>query len=309
MKSSHFFKVLTHELKSRLKQETNGFKIRAFKNVLNQIESEYTEKEIYGISDLKEYDIKGIGKGIENIINDVISEKIKMNVSKDEISIDIFMNIMSVGIQKAKQLVANNIYSIQELKEAITKDPKLLNEKQKLGLKYYEDFKLRIPRDEMKFHDAIIGQNIKDITGLKYNIVGSYRRGLSSSGDIDIILCMDNDELILDKVVNKLKNINYLVDDFAKGDKKYMGSCKICDTYRRIDILFVTSDKYPFALTYFTGSKEFNIKMRKLALKQGYSLNEFGLKDKNKNYINSKIKSEKDLFKFLGMDYVDPIDR
>lgn len=309
MKSNLFFEILNKELTTRVETEKNSFKIRAYKNITNQLKNiELNDNEIKTIEDINKYDITGIGKGIKTIIEDILSEKIKLKeTTKEDTGIALFTNIMSVGIVKAKKLVSNNIYTIENLKDALKQNDKLLNEKQKLGLKYYEDFNVKIPRSEMMVHDQIIGNAINKIKNANYSIVGSYRRGLSSSGDIDVIVTSskNDSENILSKLVDNLKTINYISDDFALGDKKYMGCCKVCDKYRRIDILYVSIDKYPFALTYFTGSKDHNIKIRKQALKLGYSLNEFGLK-KNGEYIETKIKTEKDLFSFLKVDYVEP---
>jgi DNA polymerase/3'-5' exonuclease PolX len=89
---------------------------------------------------------------------------------------------------------------------------------------------------------------------------------------------------------------------------KYMGFSKYKDNHiRRIDIRFVTNDSFASALLYFTGSGEFNVKMRNIAKEKGYKLSEYGLFDKDDNKV--KLKSEKAIFKFLGMDYVEPENR
>jgi DNA polymerase/3'-5' exonuclease PolX len=80
---------------------------------------------------------------------------------------------------------------------------------------------------------------------------------------------------------------------------------------RRIDILIAEPSYYYFALLYFTGSYSFNIYMRKIALEQGYSLSEYGLKGKDNKIIDTSdiIKSEEDIFKFLNIPYVTPEKR
>ena len=68
----------------------------------------------------------------------------------------------------------------------------------------------------------------------------------------------------------------------------------------------------PAAMLYFTGSGEFNKNMRKFALKKGYTINEYGIykltanKDKGEQM---KTYSEEDIFKVLGLDYIEPKDR
>ena len=92
-----------------------------------------------------------------------------------------------------------------------------------------------------------------------------------------------------------------------------MGLCKLSPELpaRRIDILIADPSHYYFALLYFTGSYSFNIYMRKIALKKGLSLSEYGFKDNSKNIIDTTdvIHSEEDIFKYLDMNYVEPHKR
>ena len=64
---------------------------------------------------------------------------------------------------------------------------------------------------------------------------------------------------------------------------------------RRIDIMYKSPEEYPFAVLYFTGSAEFNVKMRNDLLERGYTLNEYGVKFTNKTQkIDFSFKKEKD---------------
>jgi DNA polymerase/3'-5' exonuclease PolX len=86
-----------------------------------------------------------------------------------------------------------------------------------------------------------------------------------------------------------------------------MGICKYLNNpIRKIDIRIVIPESFFTALLYFTGSYEFNERMRGIAKRQGYKLNEYGLYKNNKQI---HIYSEKDVFDILGMKYLDPINR
>ena len=89
-----------------------------------------------------------------------------------------------------------------------------------------------------------------------------------------------------------------------------MGVCRIEKSpyARRIDIRCVDYSAYYTGLLYFTGSKNFNILVRKKALENGYSLNEYSLTNKE---TDEKVilQSEKELFDILDMEYVKPTDR
>ena len=123
---------------------------------------------------------------------------------------NILAEIYGVGPKKAKELVAAGITTIEELRNNEDK----LNDKQKLGLKYYEDIQKRIPRKEIEEFD----KTFKDIfyavapPGSKFEIVGSYRRGAKNSGDIDIIITnKENNKEAFEKVLDLLikDNIYY----------------------------------------------------------------------------------------------------
>ena len=158
-------------------------------------------------------------------------------------------------------------------------------------------------------------------------VCGSYRRKKITSNDIDVLLTHNkiNTDNQKDKskinylleFVNKLKENKILKDDLTDGEikTKYMGFSKLNrKPVRRIDIRFVPKRSYYPALLYFTGSYQLNQDMRQIAKSQGYKLNEYGLykiieKDGKTVEKFIKVKSEKDIFDKLDMDYVNPEER
>lgn len=111
--------------------------------------------------------------------------------------------------------------------------------------------------------------------------------------------------LFLVKVLRKEK---YIQDTLAFGDKKYMGVVKLKRhrVNRRLDILVTSIEEYPFALLYFTGSQALNIILRQVAIDKSLRLNEYSL-TKNKKEI--KLKTEEEIFNYLGYKYIDPENR
>lgn len=299
----------------REKQNKNVFKVRAYQKVIPQLKS---LDHIYNLEDIKE--IEGIGKGIKDRIKEIIetgelksAEEIKNNPRMKVI--EDFMRIYGVGPVKAKDLYdKNNIKSIQELKE---KADEYLNDKQKIGLKYYDDINERIPRKEMISHEKKIKTIIKKINkNIIVTLVGSYRREKEDSGDIDVLISYKEDDMsykeaeeIFKEIIKEMKSSKYIVDSLAVGNKKFMGVCKLSNKrVRRLDMLLTKPEEYPYALLYFTGSDKFNIIMRKKALELGYSLNEHGLTTQKKKEI-PELKTEEDVFKFLEMEYLKPDKR
>ena len=101
----------------------------------------------------------------------------------------------------------------------------------------------------------------------------------------------------------------------AHGAPKFMGICTLGKLPpRRLDILLTPPEEYGYALLYFTGSQQFNIKVRHHALSKGYTLNEHVLSvdPKWKGLPPPPIpplKTEEAILAFLGIKFIDPIER
>jgi len=222
-----------------------------------------------------------------------------------------FLKIYGVGPKKANDIYNLGLQSIDDIRNYDNLDT-LLNEKQKIGLLYYEDINSRIPRSEISKHDIYLQTIISKLDpSAKLTIAGSYRRGKKNSGDIDILLTSENTSTYK-RFITILKQDKYLQHHLAEGNTKYMGLSKLKNhrKQRRIDIMFTPPEEYPFAILYFTGSKEFNTKMRQHALDIGYTMNEHGIQYTDKSKTLSKIfTTEQDIFTFLQYIYVDPTER
>lgn len=291
------------------------FKAKAYFNVIKNIVA--LDKPIKDYDDLK--GVKGIGEKISNKLKEYFDtgkiqavENIGMDSKVNEMQE--LMKIHGIGPSKAKSLVEeHNILSIQQLTENIH----LLNDKQKMGLKYFADFQERIPRKEMNVHKEYLAEVFATIDpGFKFEITGSYRRGLSSSGDIDVLITHQDDptnvEDLFKQVLAKLKQSKYITDVFAEGGKKCLGVCRLPrrKRFRRVDLLYTNKKEYPFALLYFTGDAAFNVAMRNHCLLKGYSLSEHGLKDeKTGQYIDTGASTEEDIFTYVEYPYVEPSQR
>jgi len=270
-------------------------------------------KNIHGLDEINENtlkEVKGIGTSLCEKIMSIVNtgtcnayEKIK-NVKDNRKE---FLDISGIGPKKAKELVDLGFHSIESLRKAPNLN-ELLNDKQLIGLKYYEDILERIPQAEIDIHNKLLKDVLKGIDPkAEMTIAGSYRRRVKDSGDIDVLL--KGDTKLYKKFIEVLQKKGYLYETLAKGSKKYNGMCKLPDglTFRRIDIMITKPDEYPFAILYFTGSKDFNTLMRQHALDRGLSMNEYSLKyDDSKELVDHKFESEKDIFDYLEYTYVEP---
>ena len=182
-----------------------------------------------------------------------------------------------IGGKKAQQLVSEGITTIEQLRQRT----ELLNDKQIIGLNYFDDIQERIPRAEIERFEkefAVVFDQVKT-PGSKFEIVGSFRRGASNSGDIDIIITNDNnDRSVFVAFFKALEEAGIVIESLTSGaTKKLTIGVLPGGIPRRLDFLWAPISEYAFAVLYFTGSKAFNVVMRQHALTMGFSLNEHGL--------------------------------
>jgi DNA polymerase/3'-5' exonuclease PolX len=79
---------------------------------------------------------------------------------------------------------------------------------------------------------------------------------------------------------------------------------------RRLDLLMTPDEEYAYAILYFTGSDIFNVAFRTYCENKGYKLNEHTLTPIRAGVPTVPyMKTEKDIFKFLGLRYIDPSKR
>lgn len=133
----------------------------------------------------------------------------------------------------------------------------------------------------------------------KVEIVGSIRRMKETIGDVDILTII-KEGIDPKKVMDFFTNLDVVKEVIASGPTKTTVTLKLgldCD-------LRVFDEKsFGAAMLYFTGSKLFNIKLRTIAIKKGFKLNEYGL------FKGEKIvagKTEEEVFKKLGLQYIPP---
>jgi DNA ligase-1 len=269
--------------------------------------------ELETITELSLKSVKGIGKSLSEkimcIVNTGTCPQYEAIKDVKDATSD-FLDISGVGPKKAKELVSKGFTSIEALRiEPSISD--LLNDKQLIGLKHYEDILERIPQIEIDKHDTYLKSVLKKIDHeAELTIAGSYRRKAKDSGDIDVLL--KGTPQLYKKFIDVLEEGGYLYETLAKGTKKYNGMCKLsgCLTFRRIDIMITKPEEYPFAILYFTGSKDFNTQMRQHALDKDLSMNEYSLKhSSDKSVVDHEFKTERDIFDYLEYPYVEPWKR
>ena len=274
----------------------------------------------FQIEDVKQiYNMKGIGKSILTKIEEYLDtnqiqkvEEVRPllhpNKTPQEIAIEEFLHIWGVGEVKAKSLWNLGYRSMRDIRNS----PHVLNRQQLIGLRYYEDLQKKIPRETITIIQVIIRFILDKEFGknkYKLKVAGSYRRGKLFSNDIDILITSHFFDL--NQIITILQKWKVITVILSLKTEKFMGigNCPNGkDPYFRIDIEFLPEKEFSFGLLYFTGSKDFNREIRWYAKKNGYLLNQHGIKNVvTGEYINAK--TEEDIFDILDLQYVDPKKR
>jgi len=309
------FIELMDKLGNIMTKKGEPFRARAYKKAQESLIVHPDEINEHNYQDLGP--LPGIGETILKKMKEYITTgTLRLLEREQNDPRNIFSDIYGVGPKKANELVEKHeISTLEQLKE---QQDKVLNDKQKVGLKYYEDILKRIPRSEIVEFEQIFKESFDTVKTVdsRFEIVGSYRRGAKTSGDIDIIVT-SNDKKVFEQFIDHLIERSVITKDglLSRGSTKSLVVAKLpsSSTARRVDFMYTSKDEYPFAILYFTGSKYFNTVMRGRALSMGYTLNEHGFHHMDGKKKGGKLDrifaDEKEIFQFLKMVYKEPHER
>ncbi len=289
------------------------WKPRAYRAAASAIESMPTPvEEIYQQDGLKALDeIPGVGEHISKKIEELVKtgrlcyfEKLKKSSPVSPALLD---TIPGLGPKKLKSLYEKlAISTLQDLKKAakkhqISKIAGFAEKSEQEILKALE--KNGVKSDRLPFSTALPIANklvaaIKKTHSVeKVETAGSFRRKKPTIGDLDILVSSKKPAIVAKAIVS-MPTVKKVL---ASGEKK---TSIVLKNDLQVDFRVVKKEQWGSALQYFTGSKNHSIALRKIAIKKGFKLNEYGVFDKAGRVVASK--TEKDVYNALGMDYILP---
>jgi DNA polymerase (family 10) len=130
----------------------------------------------------------------------------------------------------------------------------------------------------------------------KISIAGSYRRRQETVGDLDILVTCKDAESVMDRFAS-YDEVGRVV---SRGDTR---STVILGSAIQVDLRVVSDESYGAALHYFTGSKDHNVAIRKIAVSKGLKLNEYGIFEKEEKVAG---KTEEEVYAQFGLHYIEP---
>jgi DNA polymerase (family 10) len=140
--------------------------------------------------------------------------------------------------------------------------------------------------------------SLKDVQ--KAEVAGSFRRKLETIGDLDFIVASPNAQKIMDWFTRQASVMMIQAKGPTKSSVRLKGGIQA-------DLRVVPLEQFPYALLYFTGSKDFNISLRQRANHLGYTLNEYDLSPLEGTKKRRKAcASEADIFQALKLEYIPP---
>ena len=294
----------------------NPFKTRAYENAARTLES-LTEPLEKLIAENRLSEINGIGEGIQKKITELVTtgklayyDELKASVPPGLVEM---LQIPGLGPKKAKALNDKlGIETIEQLEAACQagKIAGLAGFGEKTQGKILEGIQFKRAygsRHLLSDALAVAEPMLESLRGhpdvIRCSTAGSVRRFKEIIGDIDFLVSSKNPEQVIEFFTSQPG----VMSVSAKGDTK---ASVILQGGIQADLRVVSDAEYPFALAYFTGSKEHNIVMRQRAIERGLRLNEYGLFKSKEETRDAKLrvpcKTEEEIFQKLDLAYIPP---
>ncbi|MGC1480377.1 MAG: DNA polymerase/3'-5' exonuclease PolX [Chthoniobacterales bacterium] len=293
----------------------NGFKVRAYVNGARALESS-SEDLAKVIDEGRLGEIDGIGKALEEKITTLFrdGQLDYYDELRSEFPPDIFtlFELRGVGPKKIKLLFDKlGISSVSALTRACADgrvaDLEGFGEKTAANIATaIEERKRNAGVFTMRDVEGIARRLLDDFRGhpevLLAEIAGSYRRGKETLHDLDLIVASAAPGVVSQDFVEHELVESVLAQGPTKSSVRLLSGIQC-------DLRVVSNAEYPFALNYFTGSKEHNVRMRSRALERGWSLNEYRFSEargKARTEEIPDVRQESELYRALGLEYVPP---
>ncbi|PYL09374.1 MAG: histidinol-phosphatase, partial [Verrucomicrobia bacterium] len=278
-------------------RDENPFKIRAYANAARSIET-------FGgnIPDLQDTEalakIPGIGKSIAEKVKELVAtgsikylEELRSHFPAAILEL---FSIPGLGAKKIKALYEQlHISSIEQLRDACVSG----------RVAKLPGFGQTAAEAETLKTDLVAHPDAAQV-----DVAGSYRRRREIVRDLDLVVATKKPDAITQSFIK-----HPLVESIiAQGPTKTSVRLR---SGIQCDLRVVSTAEYPFALNYFTGSKEHNIEMRSRALHRGWTLNEYRLaalppdpkaKKKIRRQKIPKVHDEAELYRAFGLDFIAP---
>jgi len=294
----------------------NPFKTRAYHNAARVLEG-LTEPLEKIVAEHRLGELKGFGEALQEKVTRLVTtgtlpyhDELKASLPP---GLPALLEIQGLGPKKVKRLHDElGIDSVEKLEAACKADAIAALEGfgEKSQAKILEAIAFRRQfASRHRLIDALVCAEpiLESLRGhpdvLRSSTAGSLRRWKEVIGDIDFLVSSRNPAAVIGFFVAQPGVRTVLAQGDTKASVPVEGGIQA-------DLRVVADEEYPFALAYFTGSKEHNIVMRQRAIARGLRLNEYGLfrgsEETRDPALRVACREERDIFEHLGLRYVPP---
>ncbi len=303
--------AVLYEIADLLELQGVAFKPQAYRRAARNIE-ELDEDISKVVADGRLADIPGVGDAMTKKIHELVTtgrlpylETLRSELPPGLMEL---LRIPDVGPKTAMLLFKElGISSVEQLKDAVLNHR--LHGVKGFGEKTEERILQGIRTVEAKGGRVLLGEALpvaeayvaylkkaQDID--RIGVAGSLRRGKETIGDIDILVGGDRPSEVMDAFVSYPEVHEVLM----RGPTK---SSVILERGLQVDLRAVEAKSYGAALQYFTGSKEHNVSLRRIAAEKGFKLNEYGLFERDSGKLVAGG-TEEEVYGALGLGYIPP---
>ncbi|MDD3753555.1 MAG: DNA polymerase/3'-5' exonuclease PolX [Methanobacterium sp.] len=308
MKNKKVASIL-HRVADYMEMDDVDFRTKAYHRAAHTIETLSVD-----VADIAEQgkleELPGIGKHIHEKIQEILDtgklqylEDLKV---KFPVDISSLKSVEGLGPKKIKllyhELGIKNLDDLEkEGKRHNIRKLKGMGVKTEVKILQNIEFARKSTGRQLLGDSILLANEIKKRVGSwevveQVEIAGSIRRRTETVGDIDILTVTNHP----DTVMELFTNMDLVDEVIVKGHSK---STVRLFNGMDVDMRVFREEDFGSALVYFTGSREFNIQLRKIAISQKMKLNEYGVFADD---IRLAGKSENDVFKALGLEYILP---
>ena len=293
----------------------NPFKSRAYSNAARSVQALNIPLEKAFAEDAEP--VKGVGESIHEKIVEMIKtdklvyyEELKASIPPGLVKM---LGIPGLGPRKIKALHDKlGVETLEQLEKACHEGKVAaldgFGEKTQVnicaGINFRRQYADRhLLADALAVAEPILDSLREHPDVIRCSTAGSLRRFKEVIGDIDFLVSSKKPHALIEYFTQQPGVLSVT----AKGDTK---ASVMLTGGIQADLRVVSDSEFPYALMYFTGSKEHNIVMRQRAIQRGWRLNEYGLFKSEVETRDPKLlihcKTEEEVFEKLGLSYVPP---
>ncbi len=288
----------------------NPFRIRAYREAARVVESHVEPLRTLAATEGGLESIAGIGKDLAQKIRDLLgtgtTPLYQELTAKYPPGLVALTELPGVGPKKVKVLFEQlGVVSREDLEQAAREGR--IRELKGFGAKVEQNILAALARPVESMARMLIAgawpaahtllEAMRELPGVTHaELAGSFRRRRETVGDLDLVVCGGSPEKVMAAFVSRPE----VAEVLGQGETK--SSVRLGNGLQ-VDLRLVPKESFGAALLYFTGSKEHNIELRKLAIERGWSLNEYSLSEGEKVVAG---KTEKEIYAALDLPWIAP---